>query len=106
VSELHPAVCEAAGLGSEWFDQPEDRTSDELLGRGIVARHFHPTGGASVADQQRTKPVTITDALTRATLLIEWAQSEDPGAKADHLLTIAEAWQSLASTIHDVTTDD
>jgi hypothetical protein len=55
---------------------------------------------------QRTKPITITDALTRATLLIEWAQDKDPGPVVDHMLSIADAWQSLASTIHDVTTDD
>lgn len=53
----------------------------------------------------RTTPATITEALTRATQCIEWAQTQPPGHEADHLLTIADAWQSLAATIHDVTSE-
>jgi hypothetical protein len=63
------------------------------------------TPEATVAEQ-RTTPVTIAEALTRATQCLEFAQDEDPGHRADHLLTMAEAWQSLAATIHDVNSDD
>src|SRR6478609_6712409 len=59
---------------------------------------------SSVAEQ-RTTPATITEALTKATQCIEWAQDEEPGHRADHLLNIAEAWQSLAATISEVTAD-
>lgn len=54
---------------------------------------------------QRTTPATITEALARATQCIEWAQEVGAGHEADHLLTIADAWQSLAATIHDMNAD-